>query len=302
MITSRKKPIVLHSLYSSEKPHSLDLLRYYGIPVYDSLDISCKCISVLASYGTYLRGYRAKTNFVFNWGEKAKKEGLSLIQQAKDDGRNVLLEHEAKTLLRLHGAKIPKDFIVKTAQEAVDKARELQGRKVLKIVSPDILHKSDAGGVALGLKTDQEIRTAFNRIMKSARAYNPEADIRGLLLSSMANKGVETIIGTKMDDQFGPVIMYGLGGIMVEILKDVSFRVLPLSRRSAKNMIKETQSAPILEGIRGDRPYDSKAIINLLLLCSELIESYPDILEMDLNPVIVHHEGCSIADARILLK
>lgn len=302
MVASRKKPIVLHSLYSSEKPHSLDLLRYYDIPVYDSLDIACKCMSVLASYGAYLREYRAKTNFVFNWGEKAKKEGLALIQQAKKENRKVLLEHEAKELLRLHGAKIPKDFLVKTAREAIDTAKKIQGRKVLKVVSPDILHKSDAGGVVLNLKTDQEIRTAFNHIMKNARDGNPEADIRGILLSSMADKGVETIIGTKMDDQFGPVIMYGLGGIMVEILKDVSFRVLPLSRRSARHMIRETQSAPILEGIRGDLPYDRNAIVGLLLLCSELIESYPDILEMDLNPVIVHHEGCSIADARIILK
>ena len=117
----------------------------------------------------------------------------------------------------------------------------------------------------------------------------------------MADKGVEVIIGTKIDDQFGPVIMYGLGGIMVEVLKDVSFRVLPLSRRGAKNMIQETKSAPILSGIRGVPPYDEKALINLLLLCSDLIEAYPEIREMDLNPVIVHQDGCSIADARIIL-
>ncbi|MFC1877453.1 acetate--CoA ligase family protein [Thermodesulfobacteriota bacterium] len=302
MLTSQKKPIVLHSLYSSEKPHSLDLLRYYGIPVYDSLEIACKCVSVLASYGAYLRGYRAKTNFVLNWGEKAKKEGLAMIQGAQKDGRNALLENEAKELLRLHGAKIRMDFLAKTAQEAVDMAKKIKGRKVLKIVSPDILHKSDAGGVALGLETDQEITSAFNRIMKNARDFNPEADIRGILISSMADKGIEIIIGTKVDDQFGPVIMYGLGGIMVEILKDVSFRVLPVSRRSAQHMIMETKSAPILQGIRGDSPYDRNGLVNLLLLCSELIESYPDIQEMDLNPVIVHHEGCSIVDARIILK
>jgi acetate---CoA ligase (ADP-forming) len=302
MITSQKKPIVLHSLYSSEKPHSLDLLRYYGIPVYDSIDIACKCMSVLASYGAYLREYHAKTSFIFNWGEKAKKEGLALIRQAKKENRKVLLEHEAKELLRLHGAKIPRDFLVKNAQEAIDLAGKIKGPKVLKIVSPDILHKSDAGGVALGLETHQDIETAFKQMIKNARDYNPGADLRGVLLSSMAEKGVETIIGTKRDDQFGPVIMYGLGGIMVEILKDVSFRVLPLSRRSAKYMIRETQSAPILKGVRGDRPYDKNALINVLLLCSELIESYPEILEMDLNPVIVHHEGCSIVDARIILK
>jgi acetate---CoA ligase (ADP-forming) len=301
MIRSRKKPIILHSLYSSEKPHSLDLLRYYDIPVYDSLDISCQCIAALASYGTYLKGYRAKTHFVLNWGKKAKKEGRVLIQQAQADNRNALLEHEAKTLLRMHGAKIHQEFLAKTAKEAVDLARQIKTPKVLKIVSPDILHKSDAGGVVLGLQTDDEIRSAFKGIMKNAQKFNPDADIRGILVSSMADKGVEVIIGTKLDDQFGPVIMYGLGGIMVEVLKDVSFRVLPLSRRSARHMIQETKSAPILAGIRGDRPYDEKALVNLLLLCSELIEAYPEIKEMDLNPVIVHHDGCSIADARILL-
>jgi len=302
MLRSRKKPIVLHSLYGSEKPHSLDLLKYYGIPVYDSLDIACKCMSVLATYGTYLKGYRAKTNFVLNWGAKAKKEGQKLILRAKKEGRKALLEHEAKDLLRLHGAKIQKEFLVKTAEEAVDKAKKINGPKVLKIVSPDILHKSDAGGVILDLETDQEIISGFNRIIKNAHSFFPEADIKGVLLSSMANKGIEVIIGTKVDDQFGPVIMYGLGGVMVEILKDVAFRVLPVSRWGAKQLIQETQSAPILKGIRGEHPYDRNALISLLLLCSELIESYPDILEMDLNPVIVHHEGCSIADARMILK
>jgi acyl-CoA synthetase (NDP forming) len=110
------------------------------------------------------------------------------------------------------------------------------------------------------------------------------------------------IIGTKIDDQFGPVIMYGLGGVMVEILRDVSFRVLPISRRSAQRMIAETKSHPILDGARGDKPYDKKALVNLLLVCSEIIEAYPQIQEMDLNPVIIHHKGLSIVDARILLK
>ena len=301
MIRSRKKPIVLHSLYNSAKPHSLDLLRYYGIPVYDALDIACHCISALSSYGTYLKGYRPKAHFVLDWGKKAKKEGRALIEKALADNRKALLEHEAKALLRMHGAKIRPDFLAKTAQEAVDMAHQVKGRKVLKIVSPDILHKSDAGGVLLDLETDKQIRNAFKRIMANAKAFDPDADIRGVLISSMADKGVEVIIGTKIDDQFGPVIMYGLGGIMVEVLKDVSFRVLPLSRRGAKNMIQETKSAPILAGIRGVPPYDQKALINLLLLCSDLIEAYPEIREMDLNPVIVHQDGCSIADARIIL-
>jgi acetyltransferase len=118
----------------------------------------------------------------------------------------------------------------------------------------------------------------------------------------MATEGVEVIIGTKYDDQFGPVIMYGLGGIMVEILEDVSFRVLPLSPSSARKMIEETKSFPILDGVRGTPPSDKKAIRKLLLLCSEVVESYPEIAEMDLNPIIVYNEGLSIVDARIILK
>ena len=121
-------------------------------------------------------------------------------------------------------------------------------------------------------------------------------------MAPMARSGVEIIIGTKTDDQFGPVIMYGLGGIMVEILKDTSFRVLPISRSSAKKMITETKSAPILEGIRGNPPCDQKALIHLLLQVSDLVEAYPEIHEMDLNPVILHESGLSIVDARILLK
>ena len=301
MVKKRNKPIVLHSLYNSEKPHSLHLLRYYGIPVYDSLDIACKCISVLAERGNYLDSYHAKTNFVLNWGQKAKPEGRLLIQNARREGRRVLLEHEAKRLLHLHGAPASRDRLAASADAAVGHAREIRGPVALKLVSPDILHKSDAGGVRLGLKSEEEIRAAFDDILKSAGEFRPGADIRGVLVSPMARSGLEVIIGTKTDDQFGPVIMYGLGGILVEILKDVSFRVLPISPNSAKKMIEETQSAPILDGVRGGRPCDKGALRGILLICSELIESYPEIQEMDLNPVIVHERGISIVDARIIL-
>jgi acyl-CoA synthetase (NDP forming) len=173
---------------------------------------------------------------------------------------------------------------------------------VLKIVSPDILHKSDAGGVKINLETEEEIKTAFDEIIKNARKYNPDADIKGCLVSQMAEKGVEIIIGTKIDDQFGPVIMVGLGGILVEVLKDVSFRVLPITRSSAKGMLSEIKSAPILDGIRGEPPVDKKAIVDLLLNVSEIVESYPEIQEIDLNPVIASNDGLLVVDARIILK
>lgn len=302
MVRKGEKPIVVHSLFASEKPHSLELLRYYDIPVYDSLDIACKCMGVLAEYGNYLSSHQAKLNFVFDWGAKAVPEGRKILETVKNEGRTALLEIEAKNLLKLHNAPVSNDLLAATADEAVRIAEQTEGDVVLKIVSPDILHKSDAGGVRVKLQTADQVRQAFDEIIESAKAYRPGADIRGVLVSPMARKGVEVIIGTKIDDQFGPIIMYGLGGIMVEVLKDVAFRVLPISRQGAEKMIEDTKSFPILDGVRGNPGYDKHALIDLLVLCSEIIESYPEIEEMDLNPVIVHEKGLSIVDARIILK
>ena len=302
LIKKRNKPIVLHSLYNSEKPHALDLLRYYNIPVYDSLDVSAKCIAVLAEYGRYLASYHTKTSFKLHWKAKAKPEADKIIEKALAEGRHTLLENEGKKLFKIHGASIAREHMAQSADEAVQYALDLETDVALKIVSPDILHKSDAGGVRLKLSTEKEIRAAYRDIIKNCKTYAPKADIRGILVSPMAAEGVEVIIGTKIDDQFGPVIMYGLGGIMVEILKDVAFRVLPISPTSARKMITETKSYPILDGARGTPSLDKKALQRLLVLCSEIVESYPQIQEMDLNPVIVHQKGVSVVDVRIILK
>ncbi len=302
MVKKKNKPIVLHSLFSAAKPHSLDLLRYYGIPVYDSLDIASKCMGVLAQYGNYLATYQARANFVMNWGAKTKPEGNKIIETVRKENRKFLFEHEAKQLLKLHGAPVSLDVLTETEDEAVKIAKKIDSPVALKIVSPDILHKSDAGGVKIKLSGENEIRSAFKEIIANAKRFDPKARIKGILVSPMAKKGLEVIIGTKIDDQFGPIIMYGLGGVMVEILKDVSFRVLPISPTAAKKMIEETKSFPILDGVRGGPASDKKALKKLLLLCSEIIQAYPQIEEMDLNPVIVHQQGLSIVDARIILK
>ena len=302
LVTQRKKPIVVHSLFNSAKPHPLELLRYYGIPVYDSLEIAAKCTAVLAHYGNYLKKHRTKGSFAMNWHSRRKAAGSKIIESARAEGRSALLEPEAKQLLEIQGAPVTADRVAATADEAVKIAKEIGAAVVLKIVSPDILHKSDAGGVRTRIKGEPEIRQAFEQITDNARKYDPDADIRGVLVSPMAPSGIEVIIGTKYDDQFGPVIMYGLGGIMVEVLKDVAFRVLPLTSAEARKLINETKSHPILDGARGTPPADKKALQKLLVLCSELVESYPEIQEMDLNPVIVHEKGLSIVDARMILK
>lgn len=305
LITKRNKPIVVHSLFASARPHSHHLLRYYNIPVYDSLEVATKCMGVLAEYGTYLHTHHVKTNFVFNWGAKSKPNARKIIETAQKEKRTLLFEHEVKRIINLHARSHSiaptSDAFAATEDEAVTCFKNMASPVVMKIVSPDIIHKSDMGGVKLNLMDEKMVRSAFREIMDNGAARMPDADIRGVVMAPMAGDGVEVIIGTKIDDQFGPVIMFGMGGVMVEILKDVVFRVLPITHLSAKQMVSEIRS-PILNGIRGKAPSDKKAIHRLLLLVSELIEAYPQIREMDLNPVIVHEKGLTIADARIILS
>lgn len=296
------KPIVVHSLYNYARPHSLDLLRYYNTPVYDSLEVACKSIAVLSEYGNYLRSYKAKQKFVFSKGKKAKPRGHEIFQRARAEQRNALFEYEAKKLIGLHGASGFENRLVHSVDEAVAAASSMDGPVALKIVSPDILHKTEADGVQLNLFTEEAIRAAYDSIIKGASEYDHKADIHGILVEPMMKAGLELIVGTKMDDQFGPVVMFGIGGTLVEILKDVVFHVLPISERSARRMIEEIRSVGLLNGFRGNPPVDRKALKNLLLTISEIVGSYKDILEIDLNPVIAYEKGLNIADARILLK
>lgn len=302
MVRETGKPIIVHSLYNFARPHAHDLLRYYGIPVFDSVDIACKCMYALSQYGYYLGTSHRWTNFVFDWGSKASPKGQRIIEQAKAEGRTALLEHEAKRLLSLHGAPVTKDHLASNAKEAVAAAEKLRKPVALKIASPDILHKSDAKGVKLNLDNGARVRSAFNEITENAKRYKANADIRGCVVSPMVEPGTEVIIGTKIDPQFGPVILFGIGGILVEVLKDVVFRVLPISRGSAKKMLTEIRSAPILNGVRGQPGVDHEALVDLLMTISEVIESYPEIQEMDLNPVIAREDGLSVVDARIIIR
>jgi acetyltransferase len=304
LIKKRNKPIIVHSLFASARPHSHHLLRYYSIPVYDSLEVATKCMGVLADYGGYLQSHHAKTNFVLNWNAKSRPEARKIIDSARQEGRRLLFEHEVKRIINLHARahSIPltEDRLVTSADDAAALHRSLSVPMAMKIVSPDIMHKSDAGGVRLNLNSEDAVRNAYEEIMANAHSHHPEADIRGVVMAPMAAEGVEVIIGTKIDDQFGPVIMFGMGGIFVELVKDVVFRVLPISHFSAKKMVGEIKS-PLLNGLRGRPAGDKRAVHRLLLLVSEMIEAYPQILEMDLNPVIVHEKGLSIVDARIIL-
>jgi len=302
LVEKSNKPIIMHSLFNSAKPPALDILRTFGIPVYDSVDIACRCIGALAQYGVYKNSPHTDVNLTLKWGAGATSTGTGIIRSAQKENRDALLEPEAMALLAEHGLPVVANPPAKTADEAVVAAEKINGPVAMKIVSPDILHKSDAGGVQLGLTTADEVRQAFGNIIANAEKYNESSDIRGVIVTPMAASGVEIIIGTKIDDQFGPIIMFGLGGVLVEVLKDVSFRVLPLTPEGAGEMMGEIKASVVLDGVRGKPPVDKEAVKALLVKVSEIIESYPDIREMDLNPVIVHEKGFSIVDARIILN
>jgi len=302
LVESSRKPIVLHSLYDYAKPHSLELMRYYNIPVFDTLEIACKCVEALSLYGSYRREYYKEGSFELDWGSKAVPGAQKIIDSALAEGRNTLLEYEARELFRLQGVPMPDDYLAGSEDEAVKFAEKLGYNVALKIVSPGILHKSEAGGVILNLQNESAVREAFNKIINSARKYKPGADIRGCLVSPMSDKGIEIVIGTKIDDQFGPIVMFGLGGIMVSIMKDVSFRVVPVTAYGAASIINEIKSSVIFDGFRGRPPSDRKAIIELIQKVSEVVQAYPLIQEIDLNPVIVHDQGLTIVDARIILS
>jgi len=258
-----------------------------------------RAISALRIYGRYLE----KTSTEFQPYEVDKDKVVAIIGEVRADGRSVLTEPEAKEVFAAYGLPVPKGKIAKTADEAVEIAKSVEFPVVMKIVSPQIIHKSDAGGVKVNLKNEEEVRKAFNEILENATRYDPNADIHGVYVQHMEPMGTETIIGCVNDVQFGPTVMFGLGGIFVEILKDVTFRIAPFSKEEAMDMIKEIKGYGVLKGARGEKPRDVEAIADAVSRLSQLVWDFRDeIKEVDANPVIVYEKGLSVVDARIILN
>lgn len=220
------------------------------------------------------------------------------IGKAIQEGRH-LLEPEAYELLAQYGVAVLPHRLVNSAEQAEAAAAEIGYPVVAKIVAPEILHKTEAGGVLLNLTDGAAVRSAYRQV--SDRAREAKAMARGVLISRMAPPGTEVIVGLLQDVQFGPVMMFGLGGVFVEVYQDVSFRLVPLTERDAAAMIREVKAFPMLEGTRGGKPADLDALTDLLLKVSKIAEENVEIAEMDLNPIIVYERGFSVADARVLL-
>ena len=216
--------------------------------------------------------------------------------------RNVLAEVESKELLHKAGIPVVDTRLARTKREAVSISKQMGFPIVLKISSPNVIHKSDAGGVKLGLANATQVGKAYSEIVSSIKQAYPEAEIHGLSVQRMAEPGVEVIIGMSKDPQFGPVLMFGLGGILVEVLKDVSFRIVPVSERDARDMIREIKGYPILEGYRGQKPVSIAALEKLIVRVSQFAENNPHIAELDLNPVFAYPDKAIAVDARVVLE
>ncbi|GED44932.1 acyl-CoA synthetase [Vreelandella aquamarina] len=299
-----EKPLVIYSLYAPIKPPALRRLHEAGLPVYSSIEHAVRVLAALGERGEYLANQQVQETIA---PAAPSETGKAMLKAAKAEGRD-LLEFEAKGLLAEHGIAVPEEWLVRREDELAEIFQRTQGKPLaMKVVSKDILHKSDAGGVKLNLVGEAPLRDAFQAIHSNAQAYDPNAQIEGVLVTPMAEKGVEVIIGMLRDPIFGPVLMFGLGGIFVEVLEDVAFRSLPLTLRDAQSMVDQLKAQKVLAGVRGAAGVDKQALVSLLMQVSQLVEAYPEISELDLNPVIAYPKGHSaanyaIVDARIIVE
>ncbi len=237
------------------------------------------------------------------------KLAKKIFETALQEGRTFVLEHEAKDIMKAYGIPIPPYDTAATEDEAVEKSKAIGFPVVLKILSKDVLHKSDAGGVKLNLKNEEDVRSAFREIMENAKKYGEEkgheVDLsRGVFITEFSEMGTEIIVGVTRDPQFGHALMAGLGGIFVEVLKDVSFRLIPMGEIDAREMLSELKAYKILEGVRGEPPRDVDALVDVMLKVSKMIDENKEITELDCNPTFVYEKGKGVlvVDARILIE
>jgi hypothetical protein len=231
----------------------------------------------------------------------ALKECETIIQKALQEGRSSLLIPESQQICKLHHIPTPVSSVVQNVNEAVTKGNDIGFPVVLKIISPQILHKSDVGGVVLGIADEAALREAYPKLVAEVQKNNPKAEILGVLIEKMMPPSTEVIVGGIRDSQFGPSVMFGMGGIFAEVYKDVAFRVAPLDKIDALNLIHELRGSKILGGIRGQPSADLDTLVNVLMDVSSLMSQHSDVSQLDLNPVIAYPEGACAVDTRIIL-
>ncbi len=297
---SKGKTIVASLMGLAEGLENKKIMAEGGIPHYPYVEFAIRALKRMYDYKKWLDEPWDNVREFDRDKDKVKK----IIESVKKEGRSNLLEEEGYEILKAYNFPIPKSKLVTNKEEAIKASKEIGYPVVLKIVSPDIIHKSDAGGVKVNINNEEELLNAYDTIINNVKRYNPNAKIRGILVEEMIKNGREVIIGANRDPKFGPTIMFGLGGIYVEALRDVIFRLAPVGSYEALRMINGIKASKLLDSIRGEKPRDKTALAECIERLSHLMLDFPEIKEVDMNPVIVLEEGkgCRIADIRIGLS
>jgi acetyltransferase len=291
------KPIMTCFMGGTLMQEGIDILMNNEVPNYEFPERAVSAFKAMNDYATWRAlPKQAPTQFAVN-----KAVVHAAFAKTRAEGRSTLNEIECADILKAYGFQIPGNKLCATANDAVAFSNAIGYPVVMKIASPDILHKSDVGGVKVGLKSAEEVRATFEAMLSSIKAKMPAANIWGVNIQQMIIDGKQTILGMSRDAQFGPMIMFGLGGIYVEVLKDVTFRIAPLTERDAREMMSSIRSYKLLTGARGEKPVDLDATVDALLRLSQLVTDFPEILEMDINPLVSMPEngGAYAIDSRI---
>ncbi|MGD2147327.1 MAG: acetate--CoA ligase family protein, partial [Anaerolineae bacterium] len=281
------KPVVACFMGEARIDAGVRVLREYGVPNYPFPERAAGALAAMDGY----RRERGRPVFEPEPCLVCQPPVRELFDRVREEGRVSIGDAEAREVLEAYGFPLPKSQLAETAEEAVDIAADIGYPVVLKVASPDILHKTDVGGVKINLSSPGDVRDAFDLIIYRASRYMPDARVWGCLVQEMVTGGREILVGMNRDPQFGPLVAFGLGGIYVEALKDVAFRIAPYSRQEAEEMIHEIRSYPLLEGVRGEAPADHPAMIDALMRISQLVTEFPEIVELDINPLVVFEEG-----------
>jgi len=297
----KDKPIIVSFVGGERSDKAMRWLVENGIPAYGGPDVALNAIGALKEYAQIRESSKESPA---DFKDVDRDKALKIVAEARADGRDVLTELESKQVFSAYGLDITHAKIATSEAEAVAIAEEIGYPIVMKIVSPDILHKSDAGGVKIDVNSSDEVKRYYGEILSNAKAYKPDAEILGIVIQEMAPWGTEVILGSVNDPTFGPTVMFGLGGIFVEVLKDVTFRVAPFGKTQANQMMNEIQGAPILNGIRGEAAKDKEKLNETICRYAFMVNDLKDeISESDANPVLVYDkgDGLKVADARIIL-
>ena len=292
-----KKTMLASLMGLDEGITNREILAKGDVPYYTYAEGSIRALKAMLTFTDWVKNSPGKIT-KFNVKKNTVKK---ILDNAKKQKRSALLEEEGQEILRAYGFPLPASKLAKSKKEAVAASKKIGYPVVLKIASPQIIHKSDAGGVKVNLQNAKDVENAFDTIIKNAKKYNKKADIKGVLVVEMVKGGKEMIIGSKLEPGFGPVVMLGMGGIYVEVLKDVTFRLAPMTNIEADDMISSIKTKKILEGVRGEKPSDIKKLSECIQRLSQLVSDFNEIKELDMNPVLVmeKNKGCKVLDVRI---